>query len=137
VLNSIYLGEAYVDIANKLYASNGTTHPSQQIYKVIAKGEPSCDPSPCVIRPFTSYNAISNIDLNILNASDIAADEANLYNVINVFYAGVRLDLGHWTVDNVCHIISSYLYMDFCLIHLQAVHQYHVLQTIGPEYKLS
>ncbi|KAJ7278280.1 hypothetical protein C8J57DRAFT_1306374 [Mycena rebaudengoi] len=105
------MGEAYGDISNRLYTSNGTTHPSQQIYKVIAQGEPSCNPSPpfqCVIRPFTSYSAISNIDLNILGASDIAADEANLYNVINVFYAGVRLDLGHWTVDNLFTNTTSF-----------------------------
>ncbi|KAJ7197798.1 hypothetical protein GGX14DRAFT_667617 [Mycena pura] len=106
------MGEAYGDISNGLYTSNGTTtHPSQQIYKVIAQGEPSCDQSPpfhCVVGLFTSYNAISNTDLNILGASDIAADEANLYNVINVLYAGVRLDLGHWTADNLFTNTTSF-----------------------------
>ncbi|KAJ7734121.1 hypothetical protein B0H16DRAFT_1327757 [Mycena metata] len=105
------MGEAYRDISTGLYATNGTTQPSQQIYKVIAQGEPNCDPSPpfqCVVPPFTSYNAIGNIDLNILGASDIAADEGNLYNIVNVFYAGVRLDLGHWTADNLFTNTTSF-----------------------------
>ncbi|KAJ7904933.1 hypothetical protein B0H13DRAFT_1881521 [Mycena leptocephala] len=105
------MGEAYEDISNRLYVTNGTTHPSQQIYKVIAQGKPNCDPSPpfqCVIPPFTSYNAIGNIDLNILGATDVAADEGNLYNVINVFYSGVRLDLGHWTADNLFTNTTSF-----------------------------
>ncbi|KAJ7904926.1 hypothetical protein B0H13DRAFT_1881513 [Mycena leptocephala] len=94
-----------------LYVTNGTTRPSQQIYKVIAQGKPNCDPSPpfqCVIPPFTSYNAIGSIDLNILGATDVAADEGNLYNVINVFYGGVRLDLGHWTADNLFTNTTSF-----------------------------
>ncbi|KAJ6542448.1 hypothetical protein DFH09DRAFT_1088999 [Mycena vulgaris] len=105
------MGEAYRDISTGLYATNGKTQPSQQIYKVIAQGKPNCDPSPpfqCVVPPFTSYNAIGNIDLNILGASDIAADEGNLYNVVNVFYAGVRLDLGHWTADNLFTNTTSF-----------------------------
>ncbi|KAJ7020883.1 hypothetical protein C8F04DRAFT_1315732, partial [Mycena alexandri] len=105
------MGEAYRDIATGLYTTNGTTQPSQQIYKVIAQGVPNCDPSPpfqCVVPPFTSYNAIGNIDLNILGASDIAADEGNLYNIVNVFYAGVRLDLGHWTADNLFTNTTSF-----------------------------
>ncbi|KAJ6578061.1 hypothetical protein B0H19DRAFT_1253346 [Mycena capillaripes] len=105
------MGEAYGDISNRLYATNGTTYPSQQIYKVIAQGKPNCDRSPpfqCVIPPFTSYDAIGNIDLNILGAKDIAADEGNLYNVINIFYGGVRLDLGHWTADNLFTNTTSF-----------------------------
>ncbi|KAF7344704.1 hypothetical protein MVEN_01630900 [Mycena venus] len=105
------MGEAYGDISNRLYVTNGTTHPFQQIYKVIAQGNPNCDLSPpfqCVIPSFTSYNAIGNVDHKILGATDIAADEANLYNVINVFYGAVRLDLGHWTPDNLFTNTTSF-----------------------------
>ncbi|KAF8183560.1 hypothetical protein K438DRAFT_1766846 [Mycena galopus ATCC 62051] len=51
---------------------------------------------------------MGNIDLNILGATDIAGDEQNLYSVINVFYAGVRLDLGHWTADNLFTNTTSF-----------------------------
>jgi hypothetical protein len=104
------IAEAYADIYNKLYTT--VEGMPQHVYKVIAEGQPSCDslpPFPCVVPNFTWYNAIGNTDLNILpNASSIAADEGNLYNVINVFYAAVRLDLGHWTPDNVSfHILRN------------------------------
>ncbi|KAJ7919442.1 hypothetical protein B0H13DRAFT_2656743 [Mycena leptocephala] len=82
------------------------------VYKVIAEGQPNCTVSApffCVIPSFTSYNVIGNTDLNILpSASSIAADEGNLYNVINIFYAAVRLDLGHWTSDNVFTNTTSF-----------------------------
>ncbi|KAF8205171.1 hypothetical protein K438DRAFT_532743 [Mycena galopus ATCC 62051] len=104
--------EAYQDIYNKLYTTNGTTGISQEIYTVLAEGQPSCDTSPpfsCVVPPFSLYNAIGNTDLNILpGPADVAADEVNLYNVINVFYAAVRLDLGHWTADNVFTNTTSF-----------------------------
>ncbi|KAF8205170.1 hypothetical protein K438DRAFT_1757160 [Mycena galopus ATCC 62051] len=104
--------EAYQDIYNKLYTTNGTTGISQEIYTVLAEGQPSCDSSPpfsCVVPPFSWYNAIGNTDLNILpGPADVAADEVNLYNVINVFYAAVRLDLGHWTADNVFTNTTSF-----------------------------
>ncbi|KAJ7323941.1 hypothetical protein DFH08DRAFT_887191 [Mycena albidolilacea] len=102
--------EAYADIYNKLYTT--VEGIPQHVYKVVAEGQPSCDsspPSPCVVPNFTWYNAIGNTDLNILpNASSIAADEGNLYNVINVFYAAVRLDLGHWTPDNIFTNTTSF-----------------------------
>ncbi|KAJ7507056.1 hypothetical protein B0H11DRAFT_1705968 [Mycena galericulata] len=100
--------EAYQDIYNKLYTTNftnGKTGVLQEVYKVIADGQPSCQtsaPFSCVIPPFSWYNAIGNTDLNILPApSSIEANEGNLYNVINVFFDAVRLDLGHWTGKNV------------------------------------
>ncbi|KAF8205178.1 hypothetical protein K438DRAFT_1818682, partial [Mycena galopus ATCC 62051] len=108
--------EAYEDIYNKLYTTNeinGMTGISQEIYTVLAEGQPNCDTSPpfsCVVPPFSWYNAIGNTDLNILpGPADVAADELNLYNVINVFYAAVRLDLGHWTADNVISPVYSNL----------------------------
>ncbi|KAJ6600261.1 hypothetical protein DFH09DRAFT_901460, partial [Mycena vulgaris] len=76
----------------------------QEVYTVIAVGAPNCDSgtNSCVVPPFTTYNAIGNIDLNILPGPfAIAANESNLYNVINVFYNAVRLDLGHWTTNNI------------------------------------
>ncbi|KAJ7507058.1 hypothetical protein B0H11DRAFT_1903053 [Mycena galericulata] len=101
-------GEAYQDIYNKLYTANftnGETGVLQEVYKVAADGQPSCQksaPFSCVIPPFSWYNAIGNTDLNILpGPSSIEANEGNLYNVINVFFDAVRLDLGHWTGDNV------------------------------------
>ncbi|KAJ7279769.1 hypothetical protein C8J57DRAFT_1570839 [Mycena rebaudengoi] len=107
--------EAYLDIYDRLYTTvddNDPTSLSQHVYKVIAEGQPNCDSSApffCVIPTFASYNAIGNTDLNILpSASSIAADERNLYNVINVFYAAVRLDLGHWTADNVFTNTTSF-----------------------------
>ncbi|KAJ6499767.1 hypothetical protein DFH09DRAFT_945139, partial [Mycena vulgaris] len=76
----------------------------QEVYTVIAVGAPNCDSgtNSCVVPPFTTYNAIGNVDLNILPGPfAIAANESNLYNVINVFYNAVRLDLGHWTANNI------------------------------------
>ncbi|KAJ6448351.1 hypothetical protein C8R45DRAFT_1057401 [Mycena sanguinolenta] len=94
--------EAYQDIYSGLYVTNDTNALSQHVYKVIAEGQPSCETS-------APYNAIGNTDLNILpSASSIAADEGNLYNVISVFYAAVRLDLGHWTADNVFTNTTSF-----------------------------
>ncbi|KAJ6468051.1 hypothetical protein DFH09DRAFT_1294798 [Mycena vulgaris] len=102
-------GEAYSEIYHKLYSTPyfnnieyNTTQ--QEVYTVIAVGAPNCDSgtNSCVVPPFTTYNAIGNIDLNILPGPfAIAANESNLYNVINVFYNAVRLDLGHWTTNNI------------------------------------
>ncbi|KAJ7247541.1 hypothetical protein C8J57DRAFT_1475768 [Mycena rebaudengoi] len=104
--------EAYQEIYRGLYKTvdDGTNALIQHVYKVIAEGQPHCDkPSSCNVPEFTTYNAIGNIDLNILpNASSIAADEGNLYNVITIFYAAVRLDLGHWTGDNVFTNTTSF-----------------------------
>ncbi|KAJ7770312.1 hypothetical protein DFH07DRAFT_880367 [Mycena maculata] len=101
-------GEAYEDIYNKLYTTNFTNGQNgvlQEVYKVIAEGQPNCTTSSlvsCVIPPFSWYNAIGNTDLNILpGPSSIEANEGNLYNVVNVFFNAVRLDLGHWTGNNV------------------------------------
>ncbi|KAJ7656504.1 hypothetical protein DFH06DRAFT_991761, partial [Mycena polygramma] len=100
-------GEAYMDIYNKLYVT--LTDPPQYVYKVIAAG-PICDtPSACAIPTFSTYNAIGNSDLNVSpTPSSIAADVGNLLNVITVFYAAVRLDLGHWTGDNVFTNTTSF-----------------------------
>ncbi|KAJ6534297.1 hypothetical protein B0H19DRAFT_1272013 [Mycena capillaripes] len=102
-------GEAYLEIYHKLYSTPylynieyNTTQ--QEVYTVIAVGAPNCDSgtNSCVVPPFTTYNAIGNVDLNILPGPfAIAANESNLYNVINVFYNAVRLDLGHWTTNNI------------------------------------
>ncbi|KAJ6481349.1 hypothetical protein DFH09DRAFT_1341289 [Mycena vulgaris] len=99
--------EAYWDIWNKQYTTNTTNGQdlTQEIYKVIAQGQPKCDPNPpfaCAVPQFTNYNAIGNTDLNILpGPSSIPADINNLQNVISILYAAVRLDLGHWTPDNL------------------------------------
>ncbi|KAJ7628071.1 hypothetical protein B0H17DRAFT_556149 [Mycena rosella] len=106
--------EAYWDIYNGAYTTNitnGQTGLPQKIYKVVADGQPSCDTSPpffCVIPTFTSYNAIGNTDLNIVGFTDILANLSSLYNVINVLYAAVRLDLGHWTADNLFTNTTSF-----------------------------
>ncbi|KAF7339001.1 hypothetical protein MVEN_01976300 [Mycena venus] len=51
---------------------------------------------------FETYTAVGNTELNVFsNASNITASEGNLYNLINILYAAVRLDLGHWTADNL------------------------------------
>ncbi|KAJ7936047.1 hypothetical protein B0H13DRAFT_1853749 [Mycena leptocephala] len=105
-------GEAYEDIYHGRYVTTGAQGLDQKIYKVIANGWPKCDSNPpfaCVIPPFDHYNAIGNTDLNILpGPSSIAADEGNLYNIITIFYAAVRLDLGHWTPDNVFTNTTSF-----------------------------
>ncbi|KAJ7764321.1 hypothetical protein B0H16DRAFT_1799816 [Mycena metata] len=100
--------ETYGDIYSGLYITNDEdiTVLSQKVYKVVASGHPECSEQPpfaCTIPSFDFYNAIGNTDLGIINggAEDIAADEDNLYNVIKVFFAAVRLDLGHWTPDNI------------------------------------
>ncbi|KAJ7622723.1 hypothetical protein DFH06DRAFT_1447230 [Mycena polygramma] len=100
-------GEAYMDIYNKLYVT--LTDPPQYVYKVIAAG-PICDtPSACAIPTFSTYNAIGNSDLNVSpTPSSIAADVRNLFNVIAIFYAAVRLDVGHWTRDNVFTNTTSF-----------------------------
>ncbi|KAJ7188755.1 hypothetical protein C8R46DRAFT_29319 [Mycena filopes] len=102
-------GEAYYDIYAGSYITNNTDSP-QKVYKVVANGHPQCDsPAACFIPTFDFYNAIGNNDLNILGGpSDIAADQANLYNLINIFYSAVRLDLGHWTPDNVFTNTTSF-----------------------------
>ncbi|KAJ7622739.1 hypothetical protein DFH06DRAFT_1447251, partial [Mycena polygramma] len=99
--------EAYQDIYNKLYVT--LTDPPQYVYKVIAEG-PICDtPSLCVSPTFPTYNAIGNTDLNVSpTPSSIAADEGNLLNVVAIFYSAVRLDLGHWTGDNVFTNTTSF-----------------------------
>ncbi|KAJ7936076.1 hypothetical protein B0H13DRAFT_2304153 [Mycena leptocephala] len=81
-------GEAYEDIYHGRYVTTGAQGLDQKIYKVIANGWPKCDSNP---RP-----------------SSIAADEGNLYNIITIFYAAVRLDLGHWTPDNVFTNTTSF-----------------------------
>lgn len=127
-----FIAEAYTDIYNRLYVTNDTTILSQHVYKVIAEGQPDCTVSApffCVIPSFTSYNAIGNTDLNILPS--IAADEGNLYSVINIFYAAVRLDLGHWTSDNVSCSISSTFSRSFVS---RGVHQYYIVQTINSRH---
>lgn len=105
VLNRV-TEEVYWDIYNSLYITNDNESLSQKVYKVVATGHPRCDsPSPCFIPSFDFYNAIGNSDLNILGGEDgaasVAAGEGKLYNMINIFYAAVRLDLGHWTPENV------------------------------------
>ncbi|KAJ7936041.1 hypothetical protein B0H13DRAFT_1589924, partial [Mycena leptocephala] len=105
-------GEAYEDIYHGRYVTTGAQGLDQKIYKVIANGWPKCDSNPpfaCVVPQFDHYNAIGNTDLNILpGPSSIAADEGNLYNIITIFYAAVRLDLGHWTPDNVFTNTTSF-----------------------------
>lgn len=110
--SGFFLDDAYQDIYNGLYTANELDGQpgSQKVYKVVADGQPECNPDPpfaCVIPEFAHYNAIGNTDLNIMpGPSSIMADEGLLYNVMNIFYAAVRLDLGHWTADNVsCYII--------------------------------
>ncbi|KAJ7664108.1 hypothetical protein B0H17DRAFT_1256561, partial [Mycena rosella] len=99
--------EAYWDIYNGKYVTNATALP-QPIYKVIAHGEPSCD-SICTVGNFSFYDSIGNTALNILpGPKKILADEGNLYNMIKIFYAAVRLDLGHWTADNLFTNTTSF-----------------------------
>ncbi|KAJ6464773.1 hypothetical protein C8R47DRAFT_991824, partial [Mycena vitilis] len=99
--------EAYQDIYNKRYVT--LTEPPQYVYKVIAEG-PICDPpSLCVSPKFPTYNAISNTNLDVSSTpSSIAADEGNLLNVVAIFYAAVRLDLGHWTGNNIFTNTTSF-----------------------------
>nr|GAT48164.1 predicted protein [Mycena chlorophos] len=109
-------GEEYVEIFNKLYQTNiinnAVTDETQEVYKVTVTGQPNCETSPpfaCTIPPFTSYIAVGNTDLNILpSVTSVAANVSNLYNVATVFFYAVRLDLGHWTADNVFTNTSAF-----------------------------
>ncbi|KAJ7190363.1 hypothetical protein GGX14DRAFT_483363, partial [Mycena pura] len=102
--------EGYQDIYNGLYITNSSTL-TQKVNKVIANGRPNCDDNPpffCSIGEFDHYNAIGNIDLNIIDMSLIEADVRNLYNIIEILFAAVRLDLGHWVADNVFTNTTSF-----------------------------
>ncbi|KAF7336482.1 hypothetical protein MSAN_02302900 [Mycena sanguinolenta] len=102
--------EAYWDIYNMSYTT--TTQPPEMIYKVLAEGQPTCDPDPpfyCHIPDFSMYNAIGATDLSVRdNNISIQAHVANLVNVVTVLYAAVRLDLGHWTADNLFTNATSF-----------------------------
>ncbi|KAF7342689.1 hypothetical protein MSAN_02026800 [Mycena sanguinolenta] len=102
--------EAYWDIYSMAYA---TISPMpEMMYKVLAEGQPSCDPDPpfyCHIPDFSMYNAIGVTDLSVNSSNtSIQAHVSNLVNVITVFYAAVRLDLGHWTADNLFTNVTSF-----------------------------
>ncbi|KAJ7093585.1 hypothetical protein C8R44DRAFT_645906, partial [Mycena epipterygia] len=104
--------EVYWDIANGAYTTSDGIVPPQKIYMVFANGYPKCDLDPpyfCGIQPFETYAAVGNTELNVIqNASSIKASEGNLYNLINILYAAVRLDLGHWTADNIFTNTTSF-----------------------------
>ncbi|KAJ6564582.1 hypothetical protein B0H19DRAFT_1374850 [Mycena capillaripes] len=104
--------EVYWDIADGAYTTNDGIVPPQKIYMVFADGYPKCDPDPpsfCGVQPFETYTAVGNTELNVIsNASSIKASEGNLYNLINILYAAVRLDLGRWTADNIFTNTTSF-----------------------------
>jgi hypothetical protein len=106
----VVIAEVYWDIADGAYTTIDGIVP-QKMYMVFADGYTKCDPDPpyfCGIQPFETYTAVGDTELNVIrNASSIRASEANLYNLINILYAAVRLDLGHWTADNVSATFSS------------------------------
>ncbi|KAJ6484838.1 hypothetical protein C8R45DRAFT_829538, partial [Mycena sanguinolenta] len=102
--------EAYWDIFSMGYTT--TSQVPERIYKVLAKGQPSCDLDPsfyCHIPDFSMYNAIGATDPLVReNNMSIRANVSNLINVVTVRYAAVSLDLGHWTEDNLFTNTTSF-----------------------------
>ncbi|EIM86560.1 uncharacterized protein STEHIDRAFT_121476 [Stereum hirsutum FP-91666 SS1] len=111
--------DAYTPIYDGQYvlAENITTSRTHNVgdplYKVIATFVPYCaddNTTICDTRPeeweLTMYNGIAQSDLSIVadasNCEDaVKASLDTLLNYVQVFYAGIRLDLGHWTPNNI------------------------------------
>ncbi|KAH7929541.1 hypothetical protein BV22DRAFT_1080730 [Leucogyrophana mollusca] len=101
--------DAYQPIYNTQYVT--TASPAQQLYKVIVQFQPGpCSDSSCNSQSpnltIAFYNGISLTDLSIVAdtgsyTSAVKASTATLQNLAQVFYAAVRLDLGHWTENNI------------------------------------
>jgi len=99
--------DAYKPIYHQRYVSRNSDPPGQ-LYKVTALFVPSCptcdSETPNI--PITWYNAIALSDLSLVadlvNYQKIVeAEPLTLQNLGQVLYAAVRLDLGHWTPNNI------------------------------------
>jgi hypothetical protein len=133
------LGEAYQPIYNSQYVINGTQ--PEKIYKLRIEGQPSCgnlSSDQCVQeRPNigrTLYNAIGQVDLSVIdNPSLVEADIGTVLNLLEIFYAALRIDFGHWTPNNVGESLY-FLYRFGSLTLLAAyiwplaLHEYHGIQ---------
>jgi hypothetical protein len=125
----VVIAEVYSDIAEGAYTTNDGIVPPQKIYMVFANGYPKCDLDPpcfCGVQSFETYTAVGNTELNLTSdASSIKASEGNLYNLINILYAAVRLDLGHWTADNVSVTFSSKM---LAQLFPRDIYQHYIVQ---------
>lgn len=105
-----HAGEAYEGIYYGDYVTNDNA--AQRIRNVLLQANPNCTskdvdcPRPHVYPTF--INAIGQTDLQIISnvrgETNINVD--TLYNLLEVFYHAVRLDLGKWTKDNVSLILT-------------------------------
>ncbi|KAF9023284.1 hypothetical protein BDZ89DRAFT_1070028 [Hymenopellis radicata] len=105
---SAFADEAYEGIFFGMYHTNDNADVDQPIRTVFVEALPTCgDTTPCTaVRPhvaWTFIEAIGQTDLQIVGDinSKTLIDIQTLYNLLEVFYHAVRIDLGRWTSDNI------------------------------------
>ncbi|KIJ65782.1 hypothetical protein HYDPIDRAFT_151393 [Hydnomerulius pinastri MD-312] len=98
--------DAYLPIYNTQYITQNTS-PSGQLYKVTVSFQPNLvgDTEPPQLA-VTWYNGISQIDLSIVANTDnyaqvVVASTATLINLAQAMYSAIRIDVGHWTPNNI------------------------------------
>ncbi|KAH7929542.1 hypothetical protein BV22DRAFT_1102355 [Leucogyrophana mollusca] len=100
------------DAYDPIYNGEYIVEPSTQLYKVTALFQPGCSTSPsdCASQSpnisISWYNGISQASLAIVAntttyASVVVANTTTLQNLAQAFYAAIRLDVGHWTPNNI------------------------------------
>ncbi len=109
--------EAYEGIYFGLYhTSDSVGTVDQPIRTVFVEALPTCDTTTsgsCTpVRPhvaWTFIEAIGQTDLQIVGntSTKTLIDMQTLYNLLEVFYHAVRIDLGRWSPDNVTLSYSS------------------------------
>lgn len=120
----IYIDDLSGNAYQQIYGTEYITLPDRSpLYKVILDLQPTCSNSDCdtqtPVLTIDWYNAISLVDLSIIadiNNYQTVVDASTipLENLAQVFYNGIRLDLGHYTPNNVCRRRYA---LDKCLAH--------------------
>ncbi|KAF9025872.1 hypothetical protein BDZ89DRAFT_988256 [Hymenopellis radicata] len=78
---------------------------SQPIRSVLVEASPNSSEAGTCVRPHVAWtfeNAVGQLDLQIVGtiADDTDINSGTLYNLLEVFFHAVRIDLGKWTPDN-------------------------------------